>query len=211
MPNETTTTTPPATNNTPAAASEVASTPAATPAPVAPVAPATPAPEAKPSSLLEGAKAEPTAPEKYEFKMPEGVSPDTKVLEGFEPLAKEMGLSQENAQKLVDLYAKHVTDSQQAQIDALATQRKEWVAEVQKDPKHQEMLATAKRGLLAVASLEAQKLFSETWLGDHPLILATFAKVGALMKEHPVHLGNQTPQPEKKSAEDVLYPGYPKK
>jgi hypothetical protein len=142
--------------------------------------------------------------------MPEGVSPDTKLLEGFEPLAKEMGLTQDHAQKLVDLYAKHSDSLQKAQMEALDTQRKEWAAEIQKDPKHPEMLSQAKKGLLAVASPEAQTLITGTWLGDHPLILNMLAKVGRLLSEHTIHTGTETTKPAAQPAEAVLYPNLKK-
>lgn len=198
--------------------------------PAAPAAPTTPTPDGKttppdagkapeganppstppaPSSLLDG-NASPAAPEKYDLKMPEGVSPDTKILEGFEPLAREMGLSNENAQKLVDLYAKHVDGLQQAQTAALDAQRKEWVAEIQKDPKYGETLSMAKRGLSAVATPEAAKLIVGTWLGDHPAIIQTFAKVGRMLSEHTIHTGTETTKPDKASPEKVLYPNLNK-
>lgn len=200
-------------NTTPAtpAAPTTPTTPATTPAP-APAAEGTTPPAATtpaPSSLLDG-NATPAAPEKYDLKMPEGVSPDTKILEGFEPMAREMGLSNENAQKLVDLYAKHVDGLQQAQTAALDAQRKEWVAEIQKDPKHGETLSMAKRGLSAVATPEAAKLIVGTWLGDHPAIIQTFAKVGRMLSEHTIHTGTETTKPEKASPEKVLYPNLNK-
>src|SRR5262245_60440079 len=54
------------------------------------------------------AQAKPGAPEKYEFKAPEGVTLDTGLVNDFTPLAKELGMSQDAAQKVVDLYASKV-------------------------------------------------------------------------------------------------------
>lgn len=222
MPDPTAGPTTPATNNTNAGTpgtSTSTAAPAAAPtslmggtaAPADPAKPAEPgaAPAADPAKPAEPAKT--SAPEKYDLKMPEGVSPDTKLLEGFEPLAREMGLSNEAAQKMVDLYAKHVDAQQKAAQADLDRQRSEWVAQVQKDPKHGETLSMAKRGLEAVATDEAKKLINETWLGDHPALIATFAKIGRMLAEHPIHSGNGAPKPDKRSPEEVLYPGMTSK
>ena len=46
------------------------------------------------------------APEKYEaFKVPDGVQVDEAALKEFEPMARGLNLSQEQAQQLVDFYA----------------------------------------------------------------------------------------------------------
>lgn len=44
----------------------------------------------------------PAVPEKYEFKAPEGLELDPKAIEAVTPIFKELGLTQEQAQKLVD-------------------------------------------------------------------------------------------------------------
>ncbi|ECV7263739.1 TPA: peptidase, partial [Salmonella enterica subsp. enterica serovar Strathcona] len=45
----------------------------------------------------------PGAPEKYAFTAPEGQELDTSALAQFEPVARELNLTQEQAQKLVDV------------------------------------------------------------------------------------------------------------
>ncbi|MDD1107598.1 peptidase, partial [Klebsiella pneumoniae] len=44
------------------------------------------------------------APEKYEFTAPEGAELDSKAVELFEPVARELGLSNDQAQKLAGLW-----------------------------------------------------------------------------------------------------------
>ena len=46
----------------------------------------------------------PTVPEKYDFKAPEGQSLDAALVERATPIFKELGLTQDAAQKLVDFY-----------------------------------------------------------------------------------------------------------
>ena len=121
----TTTATAPATPVTPPAAEAKATPATATPASVST---ATPPPDAKPpaaaaktgepgemKSLLadpnakagaaqnpEGTKPEETVPEKYEFKFPDGYTPDAKAVDAFVPVAKELGLTQAAAQRMID-------------------------------------------------------------------------------------------------------------
>ena len=52
----------------------------------------------------EATKAESKVPEAYDLKAPEGAGLDAEGLKAFEPIFKEVGLSQEQAQKLVNLY-----------------------------------------------------------------------------------------------------------
>ena len=77
--------------------------------------------EAKPDEArVEG------APEKYaDFTMPEGMDVDTAALEGFAPVAKELNLTQEQAQKLVDYYAGRV----KAQTEGAGEAAEKWYGE----------------------------------------------------------------------------------
>jgi hypothetical protein len=65
-------------------------------------------------------------PETYaDFTMPEGVELDSAALEGFIPVAKDLGLSQAKAQKLVDYYA----DQIKRQTEGAAETAEKWYAE----------------------------------------------------------------------------------
>ncbi|MCV5473515.1 peptidase, partial [Escherichia coli] len=59
----------------------------------------------QPAEKKEGDKPE-GAPEKYEFQAAEGVELDADALKDFEPVARELNLTNEQAQKLVDAYPK---------------------------------------------------------------------------------------------------------
>ena len=71
----------------------------------------------------------PAAPEKYEFAAPEGQALDANALAVFEPIAKELGLTQEQAQKLVDIYPQ----IQQQQAEAWSKQVADWGEQVKAD------------------------------------------------------------------------------
>ncbi|MFD1693733.1 hypothetical protein ACFSHR_26355 [Azotobacter chroococcum] len=75
-------------------------------------------------------QAEPSVPEQYSFaNLPEGYSVDDAALAEWSPVFKELGLTQEQAEKLVALDAKRVLASQQAAEQAATDQRNQMVSE----------------------------------------------------------------------------------
>lgn len=123
-------------------------------------------------------KEEPTgAPEKYEdFKVPEGF---TAPIEEFTSFAKEMNMSQENAQKVVDFftntYAPKLETMRQEQI-------KGWREESEKQFKKED-IEIANKGLAAFTSPELKQLLNETGLGNHPQMVKLFNLIGTKISE----------------------------
>lgn len=71
------------------------------------------------------------APEKYEeFKLPDGYKLDAEVNTTVQALFKEMNLSQDQAQKLVDFYAKSGLEASTAPYKAWADLQKSWSTEI---------------------------------------------------------------------------------
>jgi len=67
------------------------------------------------------------APEAYgEWKLPEGYELDKAAADEASPIFKELNLTQDQAQKLVDFYAKHSLKSHQDAMDFWSQTRKEW-------------------------------------------------------------------------------------
>ncbi|SRR6266849_3078368 len=78
-------------------------------------------------------KTEPTtgAPEKYtDFTVPEGFKFDATALTEAQAVFKELNLSQESAQKLVNTYSKQVLAATSAPYDLWANTQREWNAEI---------------------------------------------------------------------------------
>src|SRR6185437_10360924 len=69
-----------------------------------------PTPETTPSESVTEPKTD-GPPESYDFKAPEGKELNSKFLDRATPVFKELGLSQANAQKLVDTYNELVGDT----------------------------------------------------------------------------------------------------
>lgn len=114
-----------------------------------PTTPTTPAPDAiaKPAST-EPAKTEskPTllndkslvqsAPEKYEdFKVPEGFEFDKEKLAEATTVFKELNISQEGAQKLMDMYSKASIEAAEAGMNLWKQTQEDWIAEIKADDK----------------------------------------------------------------------------
>lgn len=145
----------------------------------------------------------PAAPEKYEFTPPEGQELDANALAVFEPIAKELGLSQEQAQKLVDIYPQ----IQQQQAEAWGKQVADWGEQVKADKeiggdKFNASVGAAQRALDQFGNTELREYLNASGLGNHPALVRFCAKVGKAMAEDTFVVPNQGGQ---RSAADILY------
>lgn len=153
----------------------------------------------------EGDKPAPKAPEKYEFKLPEGVSLDETTLAKFEPLARKLDLDNAAAQELVSLY----TDVQRAQAEAWMTTVKGWQEEVKSDPvmggKNLESTINAGKAFLKeYGDSEVADLLDQYGIGNHKAIIRLFAKAGRAMGEDKF-INQRSTTSEPRTAEDILY------
>ena len=162
--------------------------------------------QAEGSTTAAGAAA-PVAPEKYTFTAPEGTEYDPEVLESFSGAAKEAGLSQDAAQKLIEKMAPALVARQVDQIEAI---RKEWGETSAADPeiggtKLQENLGVIKGALKNFpAGEKLNVLLEETGLGNHPDVLRYLLQVGKAISEDKFVAG--TPRGAAKSdVTSVLY------
>lgn len=161
-----------------------------------------PAGEAKPAGV----------PEKYEpFKLAEGaLSADE--LAGVEATARDLGLSQEGAQKLAELRAADKASFAQAQQQVVADARATWVAEIKADKtlggdKLTESLAVAKAGVQALdPDGTFQKLLEATGFGDHPEVVRLFHRAGKALAPDSVVPGGKAPSGAQSLAQR-MYPG----
>jgi len=140
--------------------------------------------------LLEGDKPEdkpaadkPDVPETYEFKAPEGVTLDSAAIEGFTPIAKELGLSQDQAQKLVDFYASRSAEAEQANATALKEYNAALIKRVKEDPDIggaalAQNLGKAKAAITKFGTPELQRLLVESGFGNEPDVLKFLVRIG---------------------------------
>lgn len=192
---QTSTDTVPSSTDAPPAAPAPAETPAAeTPA----------APEAD-TSVLGGEveqreAAEPEAetpagpPEKYELSL-EGVTLDEEMVAEAEPIFRELGLSNDQANALLPLAPKLMERAQNAvvqqMIDQGAQQRKDWLNAFVADPeiggaKREETEHLAAKGLDALGfgkDHPFRKALTETGFGNHPDMIRAFRSIGQMVGE----------------------------
>lgn len=147
------------------------------------------------------------APEKYEFTAGEGVELDTEALKDFEPVARDLNLTNEQAQKLVDAYPKILAGVQQRQAEAWQAQTEQWAADVKADKeiggdKLTTNLSAAQRALDQFGTPELKEYLEGTGLGNHPELVKAFIKIGKAMSEDGMVDGSNQGQ---RSAAEVLY------
>jgi len=124
-------------------------------------------------------EAKDAVPEKYEFKVPEGMQVDPRALEAITPVLKDLKLTQAQAQKLFDAQASLKKEEVVQSEMALLTQRKTWREGIKQNPKWQEELSLSKRGL-QLGTPAFQNMIKNSWMGDHPDVIKYLADVGRM-------------------------------
>jgi hypothetical protein len=153
------------------------------------------------------------APEKYEFKAPEGKIYDTETMSNFSEIAKELNLSQDAAQKLLDKMAPTIAERQVQQVEAI---RNEWAQAAQTDKefggdKLNENLVVAKKALDSFGTPELRALLNESGLGNNPEVIRFMFRAGKAISEETFvgnsnGAGNKSPGPQDFNAKaNALY------
>lgn len=155
--------------------------------------------------------AEKVAPEKYEFKAPEGVELDTELLGEFEGIARELNLTQEDAQKVADIGAKLAQKFQTKQAEVVQEARTEWAKQTTADKeiggdKLAENIAVAEKALATFGSPELRALLKESGLGNHPEVVRAFVRVGKAISEDGLVVGRVGVDPaQRRDPASALY------
>lgn len=184
---------PPAGGSTPPVAP-----PAGTTAPPATSPPATQAPPAAPPA---------TAPTTYDL-MPSkpGALPDAAIAQVAE-IAKDLGLSQEAAQKLLARHESAFATHQAAQQEARAKQSDAWYDELAADKELgganlQKTIDAARKGLAVLTESERETI-AKAGFQNHPILVKLLAREGARLGE-----GDIGGTPGQHTAQK-LYPSMP--
>lgn len=205
--------------------------------PVDPAAPPTPPIEAPPA-VAPDKPADPPAPPAdpskkapddvvYDLKLPAESTLDPAVIERTAAIARSLGLSNEAAQKALDLVHQEVTSAKDATLESFAPggaewtkQTESWAKETLADPAlgntpAERLSAIAKgQSVLAkyteanAADAEAFKGFlNETGFGSHPVAARFFAWLGTSASEgQMVRPAAVTPSGKEKSLGEIFYP-----
>jgi hypothetical protein len=193
-------------------------------------APDAPAAETKPTPSPTDA---PSVPDKYEFKAPDNYTLDPTAYEAAIPVFKELGLTNDQAQKLIDIQVQREIALAKAPEATMNAMRKDWQGKTLSDP---EIKATidknsGKTGIdavkinlartLAVLPVDLQVEFKDamnlTGAGDHPAFIKAFNRLAAYVTEGS-HVAGKGPSVEgqikpgtnvKPSPAQALYPNNP--
>lgn len=203
----------------PAPANPAPANPApANPAPANP-APQNPAPQnpaqqnPAPTNLLDGegegegageGDPAPTAPERYEdFDVGGGAKADEATITEFAEMARELGLSQQDAQ---EAFTKLMPAFEKAGRKRMEVWTAQWADEASKDAEFggqnfKANLRVAQTAMKRFSTPALRELFNATGLGNHPEMVRLFWKIGQHMSQDKGVAGGGAPAPVKK-----LYP-----
>ena len=151
------------------------------------------------------------APETYvDFEFPEGTEMDEKGMEAFQPLAKELNLTQEQAQKLITLQTDLMKRQGEVEQTAWDKTNTEWLEAARNDPEiggveHDAKMATAMKAVKQFGTKELLEAFDATGVGNHPEMIRFAYRIGKLMEDEKVLFGNSA-TPATKTAAQILFP-----
>ena len=149
----------------------------------------------------EGQQTEEQGPEQYaDFAFEEGKALDAELADDIKATAKELGLTQSQAQKLADLALKRTESAQSQQAEMLAQARDEWAGQAKADKEFggdaiEANLATARKALDTFGTPELKALLNESGLGNHPEVIRFFYRSGKAISEDRVIRGGAAGQP----------------
>lgn len=140
-------------------------------------------------------------PEAYNFG--EGV--DTEALAPYTEAFKELGLTNDQAKKLVDLRMKEAA----TEAESFTKIRSEWVEAAKADPEiggdhFNQTVANAQAAVEKFGDDSFKQVLNEYGIGDHPAMIKFASKIGALLKEDTIVKGQPTQSKGDKWAQ--MYP-----
>lgn len=157
-------------------------------------------PTAQPKSVFD----EPAVvPDKYEFKLQDGLELTPELEADFTAIAKEAKLTQEQASKLIDLHSKVVLDVMHKQEEIVDG----WTAECQKQGLiSRENIAAAKLAVNTFGGSEAMQVLVNTGVANHPAIQKMLQNIGGLLMEDQPPDG-QAPKAKEPTDADLFFTG----
>lgn len=159
------------------------------------------------------------APVEYkEFTLPEGVKADDPAvkagIESFKAIAAAAGMSQDDAQKLVDQHFSDLREAANQPYKLWEDTQAKWQGEVKADPEiggtnYEPMKASIAKAIDKFGGKEAAKVreaFNFTGAGNHPEIIRFLSRMAKAVNE-PGHVaGGAAVTPDPKNPASVLYP-----
>lgn len=139
--------------------------------------------ENKPDAGLYG------APEAYaDFTLPDGMTLDSEMLAEFAPVLKELNLSQESAQKVINFAPKLISQTVEGIKAQLAEEARGWHDAARGDKeiggaKMVEHLAVANKAFAKFGTPELKAFLASRGLNAHPELIRAFYRAGKAISE----------------------------
>ena len=160
------------------------------------------------------------SPEKFDYSetvLPEGMEFDQDLIAEFEPIARELNLSNQSANKLMGLavklaeknfsklgdLGKQIEEQEKASYIDMLNSDKE--LNISDNEKYDTYLNIANQGLKAVATKGFMDVIKKKGLTYHPEFIKTFHKIGKLCSEDNLPEVKIPAGQEKADAADILY------
>lgn len=148
-------------------------------------------------------------PEKYDLKLPADAKLDASFVESVASYAKENGLSNEQAQKVLDREAGLVSNHTKTLVSEYQNQVKSWQDAVAADKefggdKLTENKEMYHRAVERFGGETFKKLLVDSGYEHHPEVFKAFAKIGKEMAEDRIHVNGSQP-PVSVSSSSKLY------
>lgn len=145
-------------------------------------------------------------PPSYDIQFPEDFSVRPEALEAFKRLAREISLTEEQAQKLADY---EVSLSRKGEENAAEEKRQtleRWAAQTKRmyGAKLEEEISFALRAADAFGGPDFRALLEDTGLGNHPVIIRTLSGIGRRISED-AFPGGKPSAPRDKTFAEALY------
>ncbi|MCV4138742.1 hypothetical protein OD769_22100 [Pseudomonas aeruginosa] len=159
----------------------------------------------------------PAVPDAYKFALPEGYDFSAEAQAEWSGVFKELGLTQEQASKLVEMDAKRQASgaqaSEQAAIEYRNQQVSKWESELKQDAafggaNFEANVGIAQKALADYGTPELTAMLKESGLGSHPEVVRFFHRVGQELAEGKLHR-TTTEVPTERSLAERMYPNYP--
>ena len=160
----------------------------------------------------------PEVPDAYELTAPDGLSIDPSDVAAATPIFKELGLTNEQANKLMPVaaqFAQRIGDQLNQQIlDGVMVERKSWLTAAEADPEiggaqWKGSLTTAAKALDGLGFEKGSPfrvLLDESGLGNHPDMIRAWVKVGKAIGEDSKFPRSDSNPAKPKSHAQTLYP-----
>mgnify|MGYP001241283752 CR=1 FL=1 len=147
-----------------------------------------------------------SAPETYEvFELPENFDMNEETLGEYHTFAKENNLTQEQAQRGVDM----VAQMKKAEMNQWVEQQKSWVDDAKSDTefggdKFDQSISVAVKARDSFGTPEFNEMLDSSGLGNHPEMIRFLSRVGKQISEDGVVVGGSSISNQTREA--VLYP-----